>query len=306
MGDKLLIRSMTGFGRGEASDKRRKVTVEVKCVNHRYSDLNFRLPRDLGRLEEPLRRLVKAAVRRGRVDLYLSMEEYPDTSRTVSVNTTLAKGYLDALRSLSAELGLQDEIRLEHVLRATDVFQAPAPNEEEQGEQDDPVAPLAAAATASALESMLAMREREGEALRTDIHSRLSRLEGLRSQIEARSSNLVPLWRDRLHTRIQDLLSAAPAGVDQGRLEQEVAIYADRSDISEELVRWRSHMGQMIAALDAAGDESVGRRLDFLCQETLREVNTVGSKALDSEIAGGIVAAKEELERVREQLQNIE
>lgn len=303
MGDKLLIRSMTGFGRGEASDHRRKVTVEVKCVNHRYSDLNLRLPRDMGWLEESIRRLVKDSVRRGRVDLFLSLEEYPGASRTVSVDIALAQGYLAALRTLAAELGLRDEIRLDHVLRATDLFVPPSPPEEEGPEA---LESIVQAAVTSALSAMLAMREREGEALRQDIHVRLGKLEDLRSMIASRSMSLVPLWRERLTARIAELLGGAHAGVDSGRLEQEVAIYADRSDISEELVRWRSHMAQMAAALDGPGDQPVGRRLDFLCQETLREVNTVGSKALDSEIASGIITAKEELERVREQLQNIE
>jgi uncharacterized protein (TIGR00255 family) len=292
---------MTGFGRGAASDERYHVTVEIKCVNHRYSDLSFRLPRDLGRLEEPLRRLVKETVRRGRVDLYLTVADAPQAARAVVVDVALARGYLDALRALCSDLDLRDEVRLDHLLRASDVLRAPAVEA-----ATDALDALAVAAAEQALAAVLSMREREGRALRADLDHRLGRLLELRSLIAARAQGLVPLWRERLLARATELLAGREVALDPGRLEQEVAVYADRSDVSEELVRWQSHIQQMAAALDASGEEPVGRRLDFLCQEALREVNTVGSKALDSEIASCIIAAKEELERVREQLQNIE
>lgn len=296
-----MIRSMTGFGRGEASDARRKVTVEVRCVNHRYSDYNLRLPRDLYHLEEPLRRLVKDRIRRGRVDLFLVLEDSPDSSRNILVDVPLARSFFEALEQLRLELGLAEGVRLEQVLRLPDVVRVG------QAEPDqDVVAALAKGATTQAVAAAVVMRLQEGEAIRHDLHQRLQRLGSIRSSVTGRAGLLVPMWRDRLLSRLEELLSGAQVGPDHGRLEQEVAIYAERSDISEELVRWESHIRQMAQALDATGDEPVGRRLDFLCQEILREVNTVGSKALDSEIAGNIVTAKEELERVREQLQNIE
>ena len=296
-----MIRSMTGFGRGEASDARRKVTVEVRCVNHRYSDYNLRLPRDLYHLEDSLRRLIKDRIRRGRVDLFLALEDSPDSARNILVDVPLARSYFEALEQLRLELGLAEDVRLDQVLRLPDVVRTG------QAEPDQEViAELTKDATGQAVAAAVAMRLQEGEAIRHDLHQRLQRLDSIRSGVAARASLLVPMWRDRLLSRLEELLSGAQPGPDQGRLEQEVAIYAERSDISEELVRWESHIRQMAQALDATGDEPVGRRLDFLCQEILREVNTVGSKALDSEVAGSIVAAKEELERVREQLQNIE
>lgn len=294
-----MIRSMTGFGRGEAADGQRKVTVEIRCVNHRYSDFNFRLPRDLGVLEEPLRKLLKEEIKRGRADVFLSLEDSPGLARNVTVDANLARHYYELLGQLREELGIPDPIRLEHILRLPDVVAA-----EQAGRDIDALVKLAEDACRQALTALVGMRVREGQSIWEDLKARLARIEELRAQIEARSGSLVGLWRERLMSRLAELLPSA--GLDSGRIEQEVAVYADRSDISEELVRLSSHIKQMDATLDSRGGESVGRRLDFICQEMLREVNTVGSKALDSEVASGIIAAKEELERIREQLQNIE
>lgn len=295
-----MIRSMTGFGRGEAADGHHKLTIEIRSVNHRYSDLNIRLPRDAGYLEEPLRALLKKSIRRGRADLFLSLEDYPGTSRNVSVDAVLAQGYHKALTDLCQQLGLKDPVRLEHILRLPDVVVVGGDETASEA-----ITALAERACSSAITAVLAMRQKEGQAIMQDLKGRLARLEEIRLAIAGRSDHLVGLWRDKLVARLAELLPNA-AEVDPARIEQEVAIYADRSDISEELVRWHSHLQQMDATLDRVDGEPVGRRLDFLCQETLREVNTVGSKAHDSEITGSVIAAKEELERVREQLQNIE
>jgi len=294
-----VIRSMTGFGRGEAAGARRKVIVEIKCVNQRYADFNFRLPRDMGAVEEPLRNLLKAAIKRGRVDIFLTLEDSPAGGRNVTVDTDLARRYLGLLTQLCEDLALTDAVRLEHLLRLPDVVVA-GQDEQDQDELQD----LALLACGDALGRLVAMREREGQAMRADLKARLAKLAEFRSEVSGKAGQLVGLWRDRLMARLTEL---APAVLfDPSRLEQEVALYADRSDISEELVRLASHIQQMHAALDSVDGEAVGRRLDFICQEMLREVNTVGSKALDSEIASGIIAAKEELEKIREQLQNIE
>lgn len=293
---------MTGFGRSEASDERHQVTVEVRCTNHRYLDLNLRTPRDLGRLEEPLRRMLKGPVKRGRVDVYLLVEDAPLAPGAVRLDVALTRGYLEALRSLCSDLGLPDRVGLDHLLRIPDLWRAP------QAEPDHPadLDALVFSAAAKAISAMLEMREREGAALRADLELRLGRLEELRSAIAGRAGGLVSQWRDRLLARLAELLPGREAAVDPVRVEQEVAAYADRSDISEELVRWHSHLRQMAGAMEASDGQPIGRRLEFLCQETLREVNTVGSKALDSDIAHAVVAAKEELERMREQLHNIE
>jgi len=290
---------MTGFGRGEAAGARRKVIVEIKCVNQRYADFNFRMPRELGALEEQLRNMLKVVVRRGRADIFLSLEDSPSFARNVSLDADLAKRYYALLMQLRDDLGLRDEVRLEHILRLPDVVAAA----EDSTDQEE-LASLASTAFAEALAGLVAMREREGMAMRVDLHSRLAKLEEFRTAVSSRAGQLVGLWRDRLVTRLTELAPAA--AFDPARLEQEVSLYADRSDVSEELVRLASHIKQMGAALDSTDGEPVGRRLDFICQEMLREVNTVGSKALDSDVASGIIAAKEELEKIREQLQNIE
>lgn len=290
---------MTGFGRGEAADGHLKATVEIKCVNHRYSDYNFRLPREFGALEEPLRNLMKEEIKRGRADVFLSLEDSPGLARNVTLDANLARRYYELLSGLREELGIPDPIQLEHILRLPDIVSA-----DDSSPDQETVARLAEDACRQALSALVAMRVREGQSIWEDLKARLAKIEDIRTQIEARSGGLVGLWRERLMSRLAELMPSA--GLDAGRIEQEVAVYADRSDISEELVRLSSHIKQMDATLDSRDGESVGRRLDFICQEMLREVNTVGSKALDSEIASGIIAAKEELERIREQLQNIE
>lgn len=294
-----MIRSMTGYGQGVVADAPWTVTVEVKCVNHRYSDYNIRLPRDLGRYEEPVRRLLQRSIRRGRVDVLVTVEAAPEDVREVSVNTGLAQGYLKALEKLREAVEVSDPIRLEHFLRLPDVLSV-----DEGTRESGALGDLIQEACTQALEAVVRMRDAEGLALGTDMRARLQRLAEVRRDIAARAGALVPLWRDKLQARLADLL--APGVIDQERLAQEVAIYADRADITEELVRLDSHLQRMYAALESPDAEPVGRRLDFICQEVLREVNTIGSKALDGEVSGLVITAKEELERIREQLQNIE
>jgi uncharacterized protein (TIGR00255 family) len=290
---------MTGYGRGESSGPRYKVTVEIRCTNHRYSDFNLRLPPRFGEFEERVRKLVQGAIRRGRLDLYLAVEDAPDVTREVAVNLPLARGYMQALERLAAELGLGDRVRLEHVLRAPEVF-----SEAGRLDQAEELAAMTDSACRAALETVVAMREREGNALGGDLEARVVHLEAIAAEVAGQASRLVPLYRERLQARLSEL--APTVEVNPDRLAQELVLYAERSDISEELVRLKSHVHQMREALVGPGSEPVGRRLDFICQEMLREVNTIGSKAQDSEIGGAVIAAKEELERIREQIQNIE
>jgi uncharacterized protein (TIGR00255 family) len=290
---------MTGFGRADASDGRRRVAVEIKTVNHRYSDINIRMPRNFSQYEDSLRRLVQSEVRRGRVDMFVTLERAPDAPREVAVDLGLAQGYYRAMEQLRESLGLTEQVRLEHLLRAPDVLTVA-----NDGLEPDDMASLVLEATRQALGHLGLARSGEGQALAADLLERLARLSGFRSRLAALASGLVPAWRDRLLSRLSELLG--PNDIDAQRIAQEVALYADRSDISEELVRLGSHIQHMRDALESPPAEQVGRRLDFICQEMLREVNTIGSKAVDTEVSGLVISAKEELERIREQIQNIE
>lgn len=293
------IRSMTGFGRADASDGRRRVAVEIRTVNHRYSDINIRLPRSLTQFEDPLRRLVQVEVRRGRVDMFVTLERSPDAPREVAVDLGLAQGYYQAMEQLRTALGLSEPVCLDHLLRAPDVLAVA-----DDGLEPDDLAELVLGACREAVTHLGGMRSGEGQALALDLLERLGRLGGFRTRLASLADGLVPAWRDRLLSRLADLLPASE--LDSQRIAQEVAMYADRSDISEELVRLGSHIQQMFETLESPPAEPVGRRLDFICQEMLREVNTIGSKAADAEIGGLVISAKEELERIREQIQNVE
>ncbi|MDP2872674.1 MAG: YicC/YloC family endoribonuclease [Bacillota bacterium] len=298
-GGRAAVRSMTGFGRADASDGRRRVTVEIRCVNHRYSDINVRLPRNLFQFEELLRRLVHAEVRRGRVDVYVTVQDAPEAARAVTVNLALARGYYQALGELCRALDIEEPVRLDHLLRAPDVLAVA-----EDGTEPQELEALVQGACRDALVMVAGMRAGEGQALRWDLLDRLERLSGIRSRIAGLAEGLVPAWRDRLLARLTEIVPAN--GLDPQRVAQEVAIYADRADISEELVRLDSHVARMRETLEIPSAEPIGRRLDFICQEMLREVNTIGSKASDNEIGGLVIGAKEELERIREQVQNVE
>jgi uncharacterized protein (TIGR00255 family) len=300
-GGRAVIRSMTGFGRADASDGRRRVTVEIKCVNHRYSDINVRLPRSLSQFEELLRRLVQAEVRRGRVDAYVTLEDAPDAAREIAVNLALARGYHKALDQLRTALGISEPVRLDHLLRVPEVLAVA-----EDAAEPEAMADLIGSACGKALGLAGDMRIGEGQAICRDLLDRLERLAGFRDQIAGLALTLVPAWRDRLMARLAELIPGGSGALDPHRVAQEVALYADRSDISEELVRLSSHLDRMRETLEVPSTDPVGRRLDFICQEMLREVNTIGSKASDSEIGGLVISAKEELERVREQIQNVE
>lgn len=275
------------------------MTVEIRSVNHRYSDINIRLPRDLSQLEEPVRRMIQAEVRRGRVDVYVTIEDAPDAPREVAVNVALALAYHASLEKLRTAVGLEEPVRLDHLLRAPDILAVA-----EDGSQPEALADLVLGACREALLSLTRMRTGEGQVLAADLLDRLDRLAGFRLQVSGLAERLVPAWRDRLLARLAELLPGD--GLDSQRIAQEVALYADRSDISEELVRLSSHVQLMREALEGPSAEPVGRRLDFICQEMLREVNTIGSKAADTAIGGLVIGAKEELERIREQIQNVE
>ncbi len=292
-----MIRSMTGFGRGEASGEAVNLTVEIKTVNHRYLDISIRLPKEFNLLEEDIRTQIRKALNRGRVDAFVRYTLPPESVRPVAINLALAKLYFEKAGELRQQTGINSELGLADLLRLPEVVQLT------ETELDaDALRSTLNAAVEQAIAGVTAMREQEGSRLAEDMGSRLDVLADLLVKVEQRSPQVVEDYRERLQTRLHELLQDNM--IEPSRLAQEVAMFADRSCISEEIVRLRSHFVQFKKLLKA--EDAVGRKLDFLVQEMNREVNTIGSKANDAEMAILVVDMKSELEKIREQAQNIE
>lgn len=290
------MQSMTGYGRCQAALEGREMTLEVKTVNHRFLDLSFRLPRNVGFLEEILRRELTAAFQRGHMDVFVAYRNTRSDARQVRVDTALAGAYVEAARQVQEIAGTDEALSVAQLMAMPDVVQI-AEAQEDQGAVEQ----LAGLALEGVIAEVRAMRAREGEALRRDLMEHLNALAQLRDRMADRAP-LVPLaYRERLNARLAELGAET---VEPQRLAQEVALFADKCAIDEELSRLVSHIAQMRACLEEKG--AVGRRLDFLTQEMNREVNTIGSKASDLEITQAVVAAKSEIEKLREQVQNVE
>lgn len=290
------MQSMTGYGRCQAALEGREMTLEIKTVNHRFLDLSFRLPRNVGFLEEILRRELTAAFQRGHMDVFVAYRNTRSDARQVRVDTALAGAYVEAARQVQEIAGTDEALSVAQLMAMPDVVQI-AEAQENQGAVEQ----LAGLALEGVIAEVRAMRAREGEALRRDLMEHLNALAQLRDRMADRAP-LVPLaYRERLNARLAELGAET---VEPQRLAQEVALFADKCAIDEELSRLASHIAQMRACLEEKG--AVGRRLDFLTQEMNREVNTIGSKASDLEITQAVVAAKSEIEKLREQVQNVE
>ena len=293
----VVIRSMTGYGRAQMILHGRDITVELKSVNHKYFELNCRTPHAYGYLEEKIKSLLQSRIGRGKVDCFITVNDAVAAAGAVTLNKELAGRYLAALREVSDEFSLRDDLSLSTLLRFPDVFtvtQAPV-------DEDEVWADVREVAE-QAVEAFIAMREVEGEKLRADVLSRGDRILTLVSQIEARSPEIVSAYRKRLEEKIAEVLE--DRSIDESRVLTEAAIFADRIAVDEETVRLRSHIDQLNKML--AGDEAIGRKLDFLVQEMNREANTTGSKNSDLVITNLVVEIKAEIEKIREQIQNIE
>lgn len=291
-----MLRSMTGYGRAAASLGGRAATVEVRSVNHRFLDLVVRLPRGLGGLEERVRGAVQDRIHRGRIEIAVAVEEHGGADRRVKIDRGLVLALRAALEEARDVLESPEPVTLSHVLAVPDVLQVEEPEPDLEGWWD-----VVREALGQALASVVAMRTREGQALAVDIMARAQRLEGLAALVRQRSPVVVQEAKARLEQRLGELV---PQGVDPQRIAQEVAIIADRCDVSEELARVESHLRQLRELVDEPSP--AGRKLDFLLQELNREWNTIGSKASDAQIAQWVIEAKAELEKIREQVQNIE
>ena len=291
------MHSMTGYGRMSVERDGRQLTVELKSVNHRFLDLSFRMPRSFNFLEDSARRLIGEYLSRGHVDLFATYRNTREDSRCVEVDQALLDAYMTALDGIAETTGLEDDRTLSLATRLPDVLTVA-----EADEDQDALRALMREALTGALEQMSAMREKEGEALKRDISARIDTLESMTAEIEARYPETVAEYQQKLRARVEELLGGA--AMDEQRLMQEVAIMADRSAIAEETVRLHSHFAQ-VRGFMAAG-EPVGRKLDFIVQELNREVNTISSKSQDVPITRLVVEAKAEIEKIREQVQNVE
>jgi len=292
-----MVMSMTGFGRAELSVGNRDIIVEIKSVNHRYFEFTCRTSRGCSFLEDKLKKYVNQKVSRGKVDMYVSVTENDDTSVEVALNKPLASGYISAMRALVEEYGVKDDISVSVFSRFNDVFQITRPPADE-----DAVFADVKVAVDAALERFLSMRQAEGEKLKEDILSRADTIIGIVKEIEERSPQTVQEYRERLYAKLKDVLQSSD--IDDQRILTEAAVFADKVAVDEETVRLRSHFDQMKKFL--ASGEPVGRKLDFIVQEMNREANTIGSKVNDSVLAHKVVDIKGEIEKIREQVQNIE
>jgi len=293
-----MLNSMTGFGRGEHVTPSGRYLCELQSVNHRYLEVRSRLPRRLAGLDLLIQRAVQGRFARGRVDVTLT-EELPDGEpRRLRLNRTLALEYLSAFKALQAELGLPGEVTLEFLCSQRDLFEV------EGDEAATPEAdwPGIHAALEQAMNGLAEMRRDEGRALKAALLGHLDQVEAILAGIIARAPEVVRSYKNRLEIRLQRLLEGKT--VDPGRLEQEVALLADRSDIAEEVARLTSHLGQFRESIGQQGPH--GRRSEFLLQEMQREANTIGAKANDAKISQDVIALKSTLEQLREQVQNVE
>ena len=288
--------SMTGYGRCQIEMDGREMTVEVKSVNHRFLDISFRLPRTLSFLDDAVRKGVNSRLARGHVDVFVNYANHRQDARVVRVDTGLALAYKEALCELAGTVGCDSNASLSEYMRLPDVLSV-----EERAEDQDVVRELFCKALDGALDMLIAMRAQEGESMKRDILDKALKIEIIRDKVAERAPLVVTEYRDKLHQRIAQLTEGE---IDEARLITEVAIFADRAAIDEELVRLVSHIKQIRATVELK--EPVGRKLDFLVQELNREVNTIGSKASDTMIAQCVVDAKGEIEKLREQVQNIE
>ena len=294
---KYMIKSMTGYGRAAQTIDGMAITVEIKSVNHRYFEFSSRSPRAYGFLDEKLKSFVQSMVSRGKVECYVQIEALEQADVQVQLNASLAQGYLQAFDELSNRFGLENDVRVSTLSRYSDIFSI------HKAEADEEKVWNAVRAVAEdALTRFVDMRVREGERLRADVLARADAILEHVAFVESRSPETVREYNDKLLSRMQTVLEGAQ--VDEQRILLEAAIYADKVAVAEETVRLRSHIDQLRDFFNA--EEAVGRKLDFLVQEINREANTIGSKAQDVEIARRVIDIKAEVEKIREQIQNIE
>ena len=292
-----MLRSMTGFGRERAAFEEREILVEIRSVNHRFYEFTARTPRAYGYLDEKLKSLLGGKITRGKVEVSVYIYNKEGVNADITVNKEIAYGYLDALRAAAPELEVEDDLKLSDIMRLSDLFTVvkTQENEEQVWEQVKQTAERA-------LEKFVEMREVEGVKMHDDIASRLGFIEQMVKSVEERSPRVNDLYREKLYAKLTELLK--DRNIDDSRVLTEAAIFSEKTAVDEETVRLHSHIAQFRTLINSS--EPVGRKLDFLVQEMNREVNTTGSKCSDLEITKTVVDLKSEIEKIREQIQNVE
>lgn len=292
-----MIKSMTGFGRCLETVNGRDILVEIKSVNHRYYEFSARVPRAYGFLEEKMKTFLQGRISRGKVDVGVTVYNLNCDDESIEVNKGIAKEYITALRGANEELGLTDDLTLSGIMRLPDIFNVRKAQEDEEAVWND-----VKQTAEKALDNFIAMREAEGVKMKEDIISRLDYITELVGRVEERSPVVTENYRKRLFDKLTEILE--DKNIDEQRIITEAAVFSEKTAVDEETVRLRSHIAQCRELLDS--DEAVGRKLDFLIQEFNRESNTIGSKAQDIDITKIVVELKSEIEKIREQIQNIE
>ncbi len=292
-----MVRSMTGYGKGIAENEQARVTIEMKSVNHRYLDLNIKLPKKLNFLESSIRNKISESIFRGKVDVYITLNEHSDACYKVSVNDAMASEYYDAISAMAAKLGIENDMKASSIVRLPDVIEL-----EETDSDEDTLKELVFEALASCISQFIEARIAEGNRLEADLISKMDEMLVLVDKLEKRSPQIIEEYKARIIGKIQELLDDSK--IDDARIAQEVTMYADKVCIDEEMVRLKSHVEETRNVFNL--DKEVGRKLDFLAQELNREANTILSKSTDVEIADIGITLKTLIEKVREQIQNIE
>lgn len=292
-----MLRSMTGFGRYEAIDESKKLIIEMKAVNHRYCDINIRMPKKFGLFENALRSVLKKYVQRGKVDIFITYEDYTEGHSVLKYNEELAKDYMNHFATMSQSFEIENDIKVSHLSKCPEVLIL-----EQQALDEDALWKGLEKAITKASEQLVVTRTTEGQLLKRDLEQKLQNMLDFVEIIKERSPNLLSEYKSKLENRLNELLNDSI--VDEARLATELVVFADKACIDEEIVRLESHIKHMKQSLNS--DEGIGRKLDFIAQEMNREANTILSKANDLQIANVAIDLKTEIEKIREQIQNIE
>ncbi|MCR5685917.1 MAG: YicC family protein [Lachnospiraceae bacterium] len=292
-----MLKSMTGFGRYESENLQKKITIEMKAVNHRYCEISIRMPKKLGFFEASMRNLLKKYINRGKVDIFINYEDYSGSSSCVKYNADIAREYFEQIRQMGEEFGIDNDIKASTLARFPEVF-----NIEEQSVDEEELWNFIEDALTKCAENFVKTRIDEGAHLKEDLVGKLDNMVGMIDLIEKRSPEVVDEYRNRLYAKVEELLSDTK--IDQGILATEITIFADKICVDEETVRLKAHIANMKSTLNEA--DNVGRKLDFIAQEMNREANTILSKASDLEITNTAINLKTDIEKIREQIQNIE
>ena len=291
-----MIKSMTGFGRSNLQEGLREYQIEIKSVNHKYIDINIRMPRNISFLEDEVRKIIASKVKRGKIDVFISFDNYSDEGKSIKINKEIAKTYIESLKELASEENIGSNIEVTEITKLPDVLIIKNNEDEETIKQE------LSKAVNEAMDKLINMRQAEGEKMAQDIVSRIDDITSKVKEISELSTGLIEEYVVKLEARIKELLKTDE--VDQTRLAQEVVIYADKCSVQEEITRLDSHIQQFKELVESSN--AAGKKLDFIIQEMNRETNTIGSKANNLEITNRVIDIKTELEDIREQIQNIE